>query len=153
MDRTSQLVVFALDDQRYALRLSAVDRVARMAHVTALPKAPDIVTGVVNVQGRIIPVVNMRRRFGLPERPAPSLTDRLVLAHTTRRPVALVADAVSGVLEYPAEEIVETERIVPDVGYIEGVAKLKDGLILIHNLDQFLSLEEEGQLEQALSPA
>ena len=153
MDRTSQLVVFALDDQRYALRLSAVDRVARMVHVTALPKAPDIVTGVVNVQGRIIPVVNMRRRFGLPERPAPSLTDRLVLAHTTRRPVALVADAVSGVLEYPAEEIVETERIVPNVGYIEGVAKLKDGLILIHNLDQFLSLEEEGQLEQALSPA
>lgn len=153
MDRTSQLVVFALDDQHYALRLSAVDRVARMVHVTALPKAPDIVTGIVNVQGRIVPVVNVRRRFGLPERPAPFLTDRLVFAHTTRRPVALVADAVSGVLEYPAEEIVETGSVFPGTGYVEGVAKLKDGLILIHDLDGFLSLDEEGQLDRALSPA
>lgn len=153
MDRTSQLVVFALDDQRYALRLSAVDRVVRMAHVTALPKAPDIVTGIINVQGRIVPVINVRRRFGLPERPAPSLTDRLVFAHTTRRPVALVADTVAGVLEYPEEEIVEMERVIPDAGYIEGIAKLKDGLILIHDLDGFLSLDEEGQLDRALSPA
>lgn len=153
MKRPSSLVVFALDDQRYALRLSAVDRVARMVHVTPLPKAPDIVAGIINVQGRIIPIVNMRRRFGLPERPLPSLTDRLVIAHTARRPVALVADAVAGVLEYPEEEIVETEKAVPDSEYIEGIAKLKDGLILIHDLDGFLSLDEEGRLDQALSPA
>ena len=70
MEKSNQLVVFALDDQRYALHLSAVDRVVPMVRVTPLPKAPDIVIGVVNVQGRVIPVINMRRRFRLPEREA-----------------------------------------------------------------------------------
>jgi purine-binding chemotaxis protein CheW len=124
-----------------------------MVHVTPLPKAPDIVIGIVNVQGRVIPVINMRRRFRLPERRNAVLTDRLVIARTTRWPVALVADAVTGVHEYPGQEIVMAAGVLPDVEYVEGIAKLKDGLILIHNLDDFLSLEEEESLDQAMSTA
>ena len=148
MEKSNQLVVFALDDQRYALHLSAVDRVVPMVRVTPLPKAPDIVIGVVNVQGRVIPVINMRRRFRLPEREA-ALTDRLIVAHTARRPVALTADAVAGVLEYPGQDIVAAEGVLPGVEHVEGIAKLKDGLILIHDLDRFLSLEEEQSLDRA----
>lgn len=150
MEEPNQLVVFALDDQRYALRLSVVDRVVPMVHVTPLPKAPDIVIGVVNVQGRVIPVIDMRRRFHLPEREA-ALTDRLVIAHTARRPVALAADAVAGVLEYPGHDIVAAEGVLPGVEHVEGIAKLKDGLILIHDLERFLSLEEEQSLDRALA--
>ncbi len=63
MDKLNQLVVFAFDEQRYALHLSAVERIVRMVEITPLPKAPEIVLGVVNVQGRIVPIVNIRKRF------------------------------------------------------------------------------------------
>jgi len=142
-------IVFSLDNQRYALALSAVDRVVRMVAITPLPKAPDIVLGVVNYQGQVIPVINMRRRFKLPEKDI-ALTDQLVVAHTSRRPVALVADAVHDVITSSAQSLIETENILPGVEYVEGVVKLGDGMILIHDLDKFLSLEEESSLNQAL---
>lgn len=147
--KLNQLLVFALDGERYGLVLSAVDSVVRAVNITPLPQAPDIVLGVVNVGGRVIPVINMRRRFRLPEREI-VLTDQMVIAHTARRPVALVADAVSDILQYPEGDIVETQSILADAEYIEGVVKLNGRLILIHNLDTFLSLEEETSLDQAI---
>ena len=145
----ARLVVFSLDGQRYALALAAVERVVRAIEITPLPKAPDIVLGIVNVQGRVVPLINVRRRFRLPEREM-ALTDQIVIAHTARRPVALVVDAVAGVLDYPEREAVAAQDILPGAGYVEGVVKLKDGLILIHNLDRFLSLDEEASLDRAL---
>ena len=147
-----RVAVFTLGDQRYALPLSAVERVVRVVEVTPLPQAPDIVLGVVNVQGRVIPVVNPRRRFRLPERDI-ALTDQLVIAHTTRRPVALVVDAVTGVLEYSGREAVGARDIVPGMEYVEGVVKLEDGLVLIHDLDRFLSLDEATALDRAIERA
>jgi purine-binding chemotaxis protein CheW len=146
------LVVFALDEQRYALRLSAVDRVVHMVYIAPLPKAPDIVLGVVNVQGRIIPVVNLRRRFRLPDREI-ALSDRLLVARTTRRSVALAADAVTGVLECPARDMVASDTVLPGIEHVEGIAKLEGGLILIHNLEKFLSMEEEASLDRAMPAA
>ena len=72
--KNSILVAFALNEQRYALRLAIVERIVRMVEITPLPNAPDIVLGVVNLQGRIIPIFNIRRRFGLEER-EPDLDD------------------------------------------------------------------------------
>lgn len=149
MKNLNHLIVFALDRQRYALPLPVVDRVVRMVAITPLPKAPDIVLGVVNIQGRVIPVIDMRRRFRLPEREI-ALTDQLVVAHTVRRPVALVADAVQDVITCAEQSLIAAENILSKVEYVEGVVKLTDGLILIHDLDKFLSLEEESSLDQAL---
>lgn len=146
---TNQIVVFTLSDQRYGLPLPAVDRIVRVVDITSLPKAPDIVLGVVNVQGRVIPVVDVRRRFGLPEREL-ALTDQMVLARTARRPVALVVDSVGGVVEYSEQKAVEGGDILPDLPYLQGVVKLGDGLILVHDLDTFLSLEEQAGLDRAL---
>lgn len=145
-------MVFALDDRRYGLSLSVVERVVRMVDVTPLPQAPEIVLGVVNVQGRVVPVLNLRRRFRLPERDV-ALTDQLVIARTAVRPVALAADAVAGVLEYSAQQAVTARDIVPGIEYVEGVVKLADGLVLIHDLDKFLSLEEETALDRAIAGA
>lgn len=149
MKYPDSLLVLALGEGRYALPLRAVDRVVRMAAITPLPKAPDAVLGVINLQGRVIPVINMRRRFRLPEREI-ALTDQLVVAHTARRPVALVADAVLDVIACPPQSLVAAEDVVPGIEYVEGVVKLEDGLILIHDLDRFLSLEEEDILDRAL---
>lgn len=150
MRRFYSTISFSLGNQRYALPLSAVDRVVRMVAITPLPKAPaDIVLGVVNLQGQIIPVINMRRRFSLPEK-AIALTDQLIIAHTSRRPVALVADAVHDVIADSSQTLIETENILSGIEYVAGVIKLEDGLILIYDLDKFLSLEEESSLNEAL---
>lgn len=152
MSPSHPLVVFHLDDQRYALPLAAVQRVVRAVEVTPLPKAPDIVLGVVNVRGHVVPVVDLRRRFRLPARDiAPS--DAFILARTPRRTVALVADAVGGVLESADDALVPAESVLPRLEYVEGIVKLRDGLILIHDPGKFLALDEEAALDAALASA
>ncbi len=146
---SNQLIVFTLDEQRYALHLSAVERVFRVVEITPLPKAPEIVLGVINIQGRMIPLLNIRRRFRLPERDM-TPSDQLILASTGTQAVALVVDAVNAVVERSKEEVIAADSILPDLEYVKGVAKLEDGLILIHDLGQFLSLEEEKTLNGAL---
>jgi purine-binding chemotaxis protein CheW len=143
------LLAFTLDDWRYALELSTVERVYRAVAVTPLPGAPDIVQGIVNVRGVVLPVVDTRRRFRLPEK---NLTpdDLLIITHSTGRLVALVVDDVTGVIECAEKDITSASAIVPGMEYVEGVARLKDGMILIHDLARFLSLEEKAVLQQAL---
>jgi purine-binding chemotaxis protein CheW len=152
MNTSGLMVGLTLDGQRYALRLAQVDRVIRAVEITPLPQAPEIIAGVINVQGQVIPVVNIRKRFRLPEREI-ILSDQIVVAHTSRRPVALIVDGADGVIEFPEHWVVRAEKILPDMEYVEGVAKLEDGMILIHDLDKFLSLEEEKTLDRALSGA
>jgi purine-binding chemotaxis protein CheW len=147
-----QLVVFCLEEQRYALRLCAVEQIVRMVEITPLPKAPEIILGIVNIRGRIVPVFHIRKRFHLSERDI-GLSDHLIVARTARRTVALAADAVIGVLARADEEMAAPERIFPGLEYVEGVVKLDDGLVFIHDLDTFLSLEEEKTMEQALATA
>lgn len=149
MGKSIHLLIFILDEQTYALYLAAVKRVIRLIEITPLPKAPEIVLGIVNLQGEIIPVVNIRRRFLLPER-GMDLNNQLIIAKTSRRAVGLVADSVGGVIERPEGDLIAAEKIIPGMEYVEGVVKLKDGIILVHNLDKFLSLEEERALEGAM---
>ena len=150
LDGMRDIVTFSLDEPRYALPLSLVERVVRIVEITPLPKAPDIVMGVINMQGQVIPVINVRRRFLLPEREI-RLEDQLIIARTPRRLVALVADSVSGVHKLEERELIIAGQELPYAGYIEGVVKLEQGLFLICDLDQFLSLEEEKSLDTALS--
>ncbi|HEY6872705.1 MAG TPA: chemotaxis protein CheW [Geobacteraceae bacterium] len=149
MINPDRLVVFTLDDYRYAVPLPAVEQAVRVVEITPLPQAPDMVIGVINLRGRIIPVLNIRKRFRLPERER-ALSDQLLIACTARRTVALVVDGVSDVIEHSAQETTAPARISPGLEYVTGVVKLKDGMIFIHDLDEFLSLEEEGELDAAI---
>lgn len=149
MQDTLQLVVFTLDDHRYALHLLAVERTVRMVEITLLPKAPETVLGVINIQGRIIPVLNIRKRFNLPEREA-GLGDQLIIAATARRTVALVVDSVSDVMALTNEEMIAPAAVLPQLEYVRGVALLDYGMVFIHDLDAFLSLEEEQALDAAI---
>jgi purine-binding chemotaxis protein CheW len=149
MNKLNQYLVFTLDEQRYALYLSAVERVVRIVELTPLPESPDIVLGIINLQGRIIPVVNIRKRFNLLEREI-EVSNQMIMAHTSKRVLALLVDTVKGIVERPEQEVILAEKILPDIEYVEGVVKLEDGLILIHDLERFLSLEEERKLEDAM---
>ena len=149
MNESLQLVVFTLDELCYALHLPSVERAIRMIEITPLPSAPEIVFGVINLHGAVIPVLNIRKRFSLPER-EPDLGDQLIIAHTARRAVALAVDTVSDVVDLPSGELVAPEMILPQLEFVEGVVKLDDGLVFIHDLDAFLSLEEEQTLQAAI---
>jgi len=149
MNGNIDLVVFTLDENRFALKLAAVERVVRVVEFTPLPKAPDIVLGIIAVQGGIIPVIDIRKRFRFPERET-QLNDRLVIARTAKRSVALLADDVTGVMACPKERIVEAGKVVSGMAFVEGIVKIDAGMILIHDLDAFLSLNEENMLDDAL---
>jgi purine-binding chemotaxis protein CheW len=126
-----------------------VERVVRMVEITPVPQTPEIVLGIINAQGRIIPVINIRKRFCLPAR-GPHLSDQLLIARTLKREVALVVDAVGEVVTLSSQEVVLGETILAHLDYVIGMVKQHDGLILIHDLDRFLSLEEEQALHDAI---
>ena len=143
------LVIFTLDESRFALQLAAVERVVRVVEITPLPKAPHIVLGIIDVQGGIIPVIDVRKRFRFPKRET-QLNDQLIIARTVKRTVALLADDVTGVMACPVERIVEAEKVVSGMAFVAGIVKIDEGMILIHDLDTFLSLDEENSLDDAL---
>lgn len=146
------LLAFAIDERSFALPLERVERALRAVAITPLPQAPDIVRGVINLGGRIVPVLNLRRRCGLPERTL-GLTDHLLIAHGGGRPLAMIVDTVLGVVACAEQDFVAVERIVGGTRYLHGIAKSPSGMILIHDLDAFLSLDEAQALDRALTPA
>ncbi len=143
------LVVFAIDGQRYALPLPAVERVLPMVAVAPLPTAPAVALGAINLRGRAIPVIDIRRRFGLPPRHY-GLTAHLLVARTSRRTLAVPVDEVSGVSEVAADAVAAPETVLPGIGHVAGIVALEDGLLFIHDIDTFLSLDEEQRLTEAL---
>ena len=147
--RLRKLVTFSLDDRAFALYVSAVQRVIRVVEVTTLPKAPEIVVGIINMQGQVIPVFDIRMRFQLPAREM-QLGDQLIMASTTKRTVALLVDSVGDVIEIPEEKIIAAEQILSELEYVEGVVKTDGGMGLIHDLEKFLSRHEEKALDEAL---
>ena len=143
------LVVFILEGQRYALRLTAVERVLPMLEVSSLPKGPAIALGVVDLHGAVVPVLDLRRRLGLPSRTY-GPTAHLVVTMTPGRRLALPVDEVLGVHEVPADAVIRPEAVLPAIGHVAGIVPLPEGLVFIHDLETFLSLDEERQLTEAL---
>ena len=143
------LVVFTLETQHYALPAAVVERVLRIVEITPVSQAPDILLGVIRVHGQIIPVLHVRKRFRLPEYSI-SLSDQLIIARSTRRLLALTVDAVTDVVAYKALAITAAQTISSGLTYVQGVAQLGCGLVLIHDIDTFLSLDETHALDKAL---
>ena len=141
--------MFRIDGQRYGLSLASVERVLPAVEISPLTRAPAVVLGAVNLQGRTVPVVDIRRRFGLPFQDR-GLTGQLLVARTARRTLALPVDEVLGVSPVCLDAVTPPEEIFPGIGYIAGVAALEDGLLFIQDLDAFLTGEEEGDLAAAL---
>jgi purine-binding chemotaxis protein CheW len=145
----TQWVLFALDAGRYALPLAAIERIVRAAEYTPLPRAPAAVLGAIDVAGHILPVFNLRNRFELPERPL-ALTDQFIIARTARRSVVLAVDTALGVIDEPAQGVIDSARLAPGLPHIRGVLSLPDGLVLIQDLERFLSADETTALDSAI---
>ncbi len=151
-DSPMRWVLMTVDGQTYALPLTAVERVLRMVEVTPLPGAPEVVEGVIDIQGKVVPVVSIRRRLGLTHRRV-EISDSLVVAQARNRRLAVIAESVWGVVERSGDDVVSTSDITRGNQYIEGLLKTGDGLVLIQDLDKVFSFEEESSLEQAMENA
>lgn len=134
----NQLFIVRLDEQRYALRLQDVERVVSMVEITALPEAPAAVLGLINAQGRILTVIDLRSCLNLPAREV-DLDDVLVIVRTAAGMVALAVDGVEGVSPFPEQATVSGQEIVPAPVHLEGVVKFASGLVLICDLDQLVA--------------
>lgn len=148
--RTITVVVFVVAGDRYAVVADAVQRVLPMVAIAVLPGAPPVVRGAVNVHGRILPVIDLRRRLELPDRDY-GVDDRLLLVRTARRLLAVAIDEVVGLVEVAERAITPPEVAAPRVPRLAGVAPQPDGLLLIHDVDAFVSLDEDRAVERALS--
>jgi purine-binding chemotaxis protein CheW len=145
----NKILIFTLDELTYALQLPAVVRVIHAMETRRLPKSPEIISGIINVQGQIIPVIDIRKRFGLAEHETDP-DDRMIIADTGKRKIAMFVDTVTGIKELTSLQFSDSKKALPFAGYIKGVAKVDNELILIYDLEQFLSLDEETVLEQAM---
>jgi len=148
-------LVFEVAGQRFGLPVEHVVQIFEMVAITPLPKAPEIVAGVINFHGRVIPVVDVRKRLNLPAK-AYSLRTPIVVSRIRDQVAGLIVDSVSGVAELPSTEIAEPGEIFtpetrPALPLLHGVAQLETGLLLILDLATFLSREEEEALNQAMS--
>ena len=144
-----EILLFELAGQRYGVPLRSVREVVRAVAITPLPTAPAIIEGIINVRGVIAPVYDLRRRFGLPPKPIEP-ADHLVIALSQARLVALRVDRADWMAEVPESDIEDATTLVSRADHVDGVAKLPDGLVLIHDIDTFLSQAEAAALDAAL---
>lgn len=146
---TDRFVPFTIDGLRMALPLGNVERVIPAVEVTGLPEAPEAVLGVINIGGRVIPVFDLRRRFNLPEKEVLP-ENKMIIAAASRRTVAMVADEVKAVMEAGPDDVAGPGEVLPAMPHVKGVVKTGKGMLIIQDIDKFLSLEEESELDEAL---
>lgn len=144
------VLIFEAAGQRYGLPSSNVEELVRAVTIVPLPKAPSIIEGIINVRGTVVPVVDTRKRLRLPLK-ALEHTDHLILASAGERLFALRVDRALELLRIRAEDLQDTQAVVPGAEYVSLIAKLPGGLVLINNLSTFLSQAESEELDAALS--
>ncbi|NQV02450.1 MAG: chemotaxis protein CheW [Bacteroidia bacterium] len=149
MEKTNtNILSFRIDEQLLAIPIPVIERIVRAVEVTPLGKAPEIILGVIDYRGYIIPVMNLRKRLGFPDRILSS-SDRLMIIKTSKRRLALVADEILEVIP-PGATRVNTTGIASTELDAEGITRCSDGLILIFDPEKFLSSAEELNLEKSL---
>lgn len=144
-----QLVSFRVGSEEFGVDILRVQEINRMVEITRVPNSPEFVEGVINLRGKIIPIIALRKRFGLKDK-SPDKYTRIIVADVDNKIVGFVVDAVLEVLRIPTDTIEPPPPIVAgvDASYIRGVAKLEDRLLILLNLEEVFSEQEK----RALNP-
>jgi len=153
--RTGKYLTFRLAREEFAIQVLRVREIMGMQDITAVPQTPAYMKGVINLRGKIVPVIDLRLKFGFPEVEATSTTCIIVVQLKSGREIllmGLLVDAVSEVLNFTAADIEDT----PDFGngvstpYLLGIAKVKGSVKILLNIDEVLSTTEVQDLESVL---
>jgi len=138
-----QLVSFMLDEVEYAVDILCVHEILRFPDITRLPNTPDFIKGVINLRGNVIPVVDVRIRFGFPLGELTDLT-RIIVIETNGKQVGLLVDNVHQVVRIPVLNIDPPSELITGVSeeFISGIGRLKDRLIVLLNMSNIIFLED-----------
>jgi purine-binding chemotaxis protein CheW len=149
-----QLISFTIGTEEYGLDLLRVREVIRIRPVTWLPKAPSCVKGIINLRGDIIPIVDLRDRFGLTAVDHTAVT-RVIVAEVQGQPVGMVVDSASQVVRVPADQFDPPPPLTGEVSrdFITAVGKLDDRLIIMIDVDRVFSSGEMSQIVGSLKAA
>ncbi len=153
-DREGKYLTFTLADEEYGIGILKIREIIGMMPITSVPQTPAFVKGVINLRGKVIPVVDLRLRFGMAEIDYTERTCIIVVeiqSQAATIQIGIVVDAVSEVLNVPGEEIEDTPTFGTklDTDYILGMAKMEGGVKILLDIDRVLSEEEIAVLEQA----
>jgi purine-binding chemotaxis protein CheW len=143
VEPTEHLATFFLAGEEYGVDVRLVQEIIRVGEITQVPRAPGFIKGVINLRGRIIPVIDLKRKLGLGEVSEAARQSRIVVVKVRERLVGLLADGASQVLKVPVASIeAAPEEVVEiDANYLRGVAKLENRLIILMDLNKVLALE------------
>ncbi len=149
-----QLVSFHLEGEEYGLDILRVQEIIRVQQLTRVPNSPDFVEGVINLRGTVIPVVSLRKRFGLSQGPGDERS-RIVVVEVNGNVLGFLVDSVSEVLRIPAETVEAPLRLTKvEREYVSGVGKLDDRLLILLDLNCLMTGTEEAKTMHAgASPA
>jgi purine-binding chemotaxis protein CheW len=153
--KTGKYLTFTLADEEYGIGILKVKEIIGMMAITSVPRTPEFVKGVINLRGKVIPVIDLRLKFGMD---AIQYTDRTCIivveidANDMTIQIGIVVDSVSEVLNIKEEEIEKTPSFGTSINtdYILGMAKIDSGVKILLDIDKVLSAEEITAIEQTV---
>jgi purine-binding chemotaxis protein CheW len=150
MEKDLQVVGFRIGNETFGVRIASVREIVRVPEITAVPSAPDTVEGVINLRGKIIPVMDLRKRFGHVDI-QPDKKNRILVVELQNKLVGLIVNAASEVLKIPPSEIEAPGSVFAEgeSSYVTGVGKLKGRLIILLDVSKLLHQQEVKKLEEA----
>jgi purine-binding chemotaxis protein CheW len=150
MEKDLQVVGFRIGNETFGVRIASVREIVRVPEITAVPSAPDTVEGVINLRGKIIPVMDLRKRFGHVDI-QPDKKNRILVVELQNKLVGLIVNAASEVLKIPPSEIEAPGSVFAEgeSSCVTGVGKLKGRLIILLDVSKLLHQQEVKKLEEA----
>ena len=147
-DEILQLVTFYLSKEEFAVDILNIQGINRMIEITAVPNAPDFVEGVINLRGKVIPLVNLRKRMGMQPQQWDRST-RFIVVEFTNKVIGFIVDSVSEVLRISKDTIEPPPPMMTGVNadYVTAVAKVQDRLLILLDLQKILTLSEAESLD------
>ena len=148
-DNVLQLVSFKVGNEEFGLEILKVQEIIRLRELTRVPNMPAFVDGVINLRGKVIPVIGLRRRMGIPVGEADKRT-RIVVAEVSGRVLGFVVDEVSEVLRISADTVEAAPKLGHvDREYVQGIGKIDDRLLILIDLNPLITDAEHGEIAAA----
>jgi len=143
-----QLVTFKLGGEEFGVEIFKVHEIIRMLQITQVPNAPDFVHGVINLRGKVVPIISLRRRFSFEVAEGGDQNLRIIVVELNQVTVGFIVDSVSEVLKISPDIVEPPPAVLAGVAsdHITGVAKLEDRLVILLDLGQLLSAPEKEEL-------
>lgn len=154
MEKDQQVVGFRIGEETYGVRIASVREIVRVPEITIVPNAPEMIEGVINLRGKIIPVMDLRKRFGTTA-VQPDKKNRILVVELDNKLLGLIVSSASEVLKIPPSEIESPGSVFAEgeSSYVTGVGKLKGRLIILLDIARLLRQPEFKKFEEAAEPA